>query len=407
MIENELDNYYFLYNNLLEIENNYMNNNTTITNSHRREDIITQILADKGEFKLNNDTSLFYEERKIVYLKIIVTKNTEKAETDNIEKTITLIRNAKQFKTKIELEDSEPKISFNIDINKENKIIICNENGLNVPFFTKKSGESDNCSDISNENKSTHSKSSNKSKKSRINNCFDYIFRDTSHEKDIYFITIKQKEHEIDGSLIANKTINDLKDILGNIIYYPKDIKSKPIKIVKDQKVFIEIKQNTTLLKLYEQMKKCIEDINEILPEENYLYLGFVNKDNALECFSKDDKNAQNELEENFIKDIETTIEKMKKFNICLLIIENNEFLGYSLEDRADYPIYYYNLISQQINAMETKINNKINTMETKINGIQKEIEGINFKINDIDSAMKQNLDVLKNNIFSRNNNFF
>ena len=59
---------------------------------------------------------------------------------------------------------------------------------------------------------------------------------------------------------------------------------------------------------------------------------------------------------------------KFKKFNISLLIIENNEFLGYSLEDQAYYPLYYYNLISKRIdnkiNAMETKIDNKINAIQ-------------------------------------------
>ena len=101
MIDNDFENYYFLYNNLMEEETNYMNNNTIKTNSHKREDIITQILADKGGFRINNDPSLFYEERKIVYLKIKVTKNSE---TDNIVKASTQIRNKKQFETTIELD---------------------------------------------------------------------------------------------------------------------------------------------------------------------------------------------------------------------------------------------------------------------------------------------------------------
>ena len=245
-------------------------------------------------------------------------------------------------------------------------------------------------SKISTGNISYSSNDSNHSKKNtiKINICFDFIFREQEGGDEIYYITIKQRSHEIDGSLIANNTINDLRNIVGNIIYYPRDIDSTPIQIVKDQKVFIEIKQNTTLVKLFSQMKKLIEDINEI-SEENYLYLGFVNKEYSLECFSKDDKNEENELKENFIKDVKATIEKYKKFNVCLLLIENNEFLGNSLEDRADYPFYYYNLISQQIdnkiNAMETKIDNKINAMETKIDnkikGIQTEIKGIKNEI--------------------------
>ena len=448
MIDNDFENYYFLYNNLMEEETNYKNNNTIKTNSHKREDIITQILADKGGFRINNDTSLFYEERKIVYLKIQVTKNSE---TDNIVKASTQIRNEKQFETTIELDGTAPKISYEININKDNYINIYNEKKESISFYNSKMGESENLSKISTGKKSSSSTYSNQSKKSKkskiiINNCFDFIFRDQTHGDDTYYIAIKQRSHEIDGSLIANNTINDLKNIVGNIIYYPRDIESTPIQIFKGQKVFIEIKQNTTLLKLFRQMKKLIEDIYEI-SKENYIYLGFVNKECSLECFSKNDKNEENKLIENFINEIKETIEKYKKFNICLLIIENNEFLGYSLEDRADYPLYYYNLTSQQIdnknkmnaletkidnkmNALETKIDNKMNALETKIDdkikgiqtevkgiqtevkgiqteikGIQTEIKGMKNKINDIDSKMEKILELLNNKIGTKNNN--
>ena len=406
MIDNDFENYYFLYNNLMEEETNYMNNNTIKTNSHKREDIITQILADKGGFRINNDPSLFYEEREIWYLKIKVTKNSE---TD-IVKTSTQIRNKKQFKTTIELDETAPKISYEININKDNYITIYNEKKESISFYNSKMGESENLSKISTGKKSSSSTCSNQSKKSKIiiNNCFDFIFRDQTHGDDTYYIAIKQRSHEIDGSLIANNTIKDLKNIVGNIIYYPRDIESTPIQIFKGQKVLIEIKQNTTLRKLFRQMKKLIEDIYEI-SKENYIYLGFVNKECSLECFSKNDKNEENELVENFIKEIKETIEKYKNFNICLLIIENNKFLGNSLEDRADYPFYYYNLTSQQIdnkmNALETKIDDKIKGIQTEIKGIQTEIKGMKNKINDIDSKMEKILELLNNKIGTKNNN--
>ena len=405
MIDNDFENYYFLYNNLMEEETNYMNNNTIKTNSHKREDIITQILADKGGFRINNDPSLFYEEREIWYLKIKVTKNSE---TD-IVKTSTQIRNKKQFKTTIELDETAPKISYEININKDNYITIYNEKKESISFYNSKMGGSENLSKISTGKKSSSSICSNQSKKSKIiiNNCFDFIFRDQTHGDDTYYIAIKQRSHEIDGSLIANNTIKDLKNIVGNIIYYPRDIESTPIQIFKGQKVLIEIKQNTTLRKLFRQMKKLIEDIYEI-SKENYIYLGFVNKECSLECFSKNDKNEENALE-NFIKEIKETIEKYKNFNICLLIIENNKFLGNSLEDRADYPFYYYNLTSQQIdnkmNALETKIDDKIKGIQTEIKGIQTEIKGMKNKINDIDSKMEKILELLNNKIGTKNNN--
>ena len=406
MIDNDFENYYFLYNNLMEEETNYKNNKTIKTNSHKREDIITQILADKGGFRINNDPSLFYEERKIVYLKIQVTKNSE---TDNIVKASTQIRNEKQFETTIELDGTAPKISYEININKDNYINIYNEKKESISFYNSKMGESENLSKISTGKKSSSSTYSNQSKKSKIiiNNCFDFIFRDQTHGDDTYYIAIKQRSHEIDGSLIANNTIKDLKNIVGNIIYYPRDIESTPIQIFKGQKVLIEIKQNTTLRKLFRQMKKLIEDIYEI-SKENYIYLGFVNKECSLECFSKNDKNEENALE-NFIKEIKETIEKYKNFNICLLIIENNKFLGNSLEDRADYPFYYYNLTSQQIdnkmNALETKIDDKIKGIQTEIKGIQTEIKGMKNKINDIDSKMEKILELLNNKIGTKNNN--
>ena len=260
MIDNDFENYYFLYNNLMEEETNYKNNNTIKTNSHKREDIITQILVDKGGFKLNNDTSLFYEERKIVYLKIIVTKNSE---TGEIVKVSTLIRNKKQFETIIELDGTEPKILFEININKENYINIYNENNEQIPFYNSKIDQRDDLSIISTGNKSSNSKNSNQSKKRKIiiNNSFDFIFRDQTHGNDIYFINIKQRSHEMYWSQLAHSKINDLKNNLGNIIYYPKDNELTPIQIVKGHKVFIEIKQNRTLLKLFGQMKKLIEDI--------------------------------------------------------------------------------------------------------------------------------------------------
>ena len=410
MIESELDNYYFLYNNLIEENNNYMNNITK--SSHKREDIVTQILADKGGFKINNDTSLFYEDRNIVYLKIKVTKNSET--DDNIVKESTLIRNVKQFKTTIQLDNNNQKISYEINI-KDNNIQIVTEN-ISLSLYRKRI-QSDNSIDQSIDSFSSNSGGSNKIPK--INNGYEYIFQDTIHNKtkDTYFIIIRQISHEIDGSLIANKAINDLKDIVGNIIYYPRDT---PIQIVEGQKVFIEIKQNATLVQTFDQMKRLMEDLYELLPEEKYLYLGIINKENSLACFLNDHKN---EKEKKFIQGIKETIEKFKKFNICLLIIENNEFLGFSLEERSDYAIYCYNLISQQIdnkiNAVETKINaveTKINAMETKINametkidnkinGIQTEVNTIKNKMNDLDSKMNQILDLIKNNLGTKNNN--
>ena len=71
----------------------------------------------------------------MVYLKLSVTKNNE---TENVVKASTLIRNGKQFKIKIKLDGSEPKISFLININKEDHINIYNEKEIQIPFFNSK-----------------------------------------------------------------------------------------------------------------------------------------------------------------------------------------------------------------------------------------------------------------------------
>ena len=391
MIDNELENFYFLYNNLMEEDNNNKNNKTITTNSHKREDIITQILADKGGFRINNDPSLFYEDRNIVHLKIRVTKNSE---TDNIVKECAFIRTKKNFQETIELDGPAPKIKFIININKENYINISNENENPVTYYNRKMGESESSSKKSTGKRSTNSKRSDQSKKSEIklNNCFDYCFRDQRPNDENYYIHVRQRSHEIDGSLIANNAINDLKNIVGDIIYYPKD---PSIQIAKGQKVFIEVKQNTTINKIFSQMKKLIEDINDIC-EGNYMFLGFVNKENLLKCFSNDNNNLDKEKEESFKAEIKTIVEKYKKFNICFLIIENNEFLGNSLEDRADYSFYYYNLTSQKIDALENKIDTKIKGIQSEVKEIKREvkeikneIDGLNNKVNDIDSKMK------------------
>ena len=140
-------------------------------------------------------------------------------------------------------------------------------------------------------------------------------------------------------------------------------------------------------------MKKLMEDIHEVC-EENYIFLGFVNKENLLKCFLNDNNNLDKEKEESFKAEIKTIVEKYKKFNICFLIIENNEFLGNSLEDRADYSFYYYNLTSQKIDALDTQIK-----------GIKNEIDGLNNKVNNIDSKLKEILEILQIKIGNNNNN--
>ena len=51
-------------------------------------------------------------------------------------------------------------------------------------------------------------------------------------------------------------------------------------KIKKDSKILIEVKQNTSLNTLFNQMKEVMEDLKILLTKENFYYFGFVNDNN-------------------------------------------------------------------------------------------------------------------------------
>ena len=98
---------------------------------------------------------------------------------NDIVKASTLIRNGKQFKTKIILNPSEPEISFEININKVNFINNYNENNEQISFYNSKISQSNDLSKKSIGNKSIISKNSNQSenRKTIINIYFDFLFR--------------------------------------------------------------------------------------------------------------------------------------------------------------------------------------------------------------------------------------
>jgi len=68
-------------------------------------------------------------------------------------------------------------------------------------------------------------------------------------EDKIYIFKIYYASHEIDGYLIAKQDI-DLKDGLGDLIFYPNEESIKQeeelARIKKESKILIEVKQNTT-----------------------------------------------------------------------------------------------------------------------------------------------------------------
>ena len=97
-------------------------------------------------------------------------------------------------------------------------------------------------------------------------------------------MVIDLKEHEIDGNLKTNKSI-DLKKELGDILFYPK---KEIIQIDKDEKILIEVKQNATLRTIFGQMKELMNNLKNILPDEKYCYFGFVNNIESLNSNEKE-----------------------------------------------------------------------------------------------------------------------
>ena len=88
---------------------------------------------------------------------------------------------------------------------------------------------------------------------------------------------------EVDGNVVTKEAVNVI-NILGDILYYPKT--EDVTKIEKGAKILIEVKQNPSLSIIFEQMKKTVNKIKILLPNEKYYYFGFLN-----------DVKAKNEVE--------------------------------------------------------------------------------------------------------------
>jgi len=401
MLEYELNDYFDynqLYNDLMSEETTKSKKETTkskkvtTTNSNGREGLVSQMMMDKFDLDLNKDKK-FENGRIISFYEIkCINENGELLVETKIAK---INNNQKTFEV--------GKITYSLEIKAQNlEINRLNNDGKSMlslkTYKSGKSAKSDNRSldeySIDSTNKSEDHKMEKK-KKFMVRESRDTI------EGKTYIFQIYYTSHEIDGNLMATHDI-DLKDGLQDIMFYPESVKKeeeqkkieesnkideKPAKIegltkiIKDSKILIEVKQNTTLEILFEQMKNFLQDFSILFPSEQYYYLGFVN-----------DVKAEKDLnKENFVKRIQECERLYPKFKIFLFTIKDNTLFDLKLADKANYSVYFRNEIKKEMEGMKTNIGN----MEKDIGNMKKEIGSINMKM----EGMKTEIDNIKKNM--------
>ena len=364
----------------------------TTTNSNGREGLVSQMMMDKFDLNLNKDKKFengriisFYE-IKCLNGKGEILNETKIAKINNNQKTV------KVDKTTYSLEIK----AQNLEINRLN-----NDGKSMLSLKTYKSGKSAKSDNNSLDEYSIDS--TNKSEDHKMEKKEKFMVRESRDtiEGKTYIFQIYYTSHEIDGNLMATHDI-DLKDGLQDIMFYPESVKKeeeqkkieesnkideKPAKIegltkiIKDSKILIEVKQNTTLEILFEQMKNFLQDFSILFPSEQYYYLGFVN-----------DVKAEKDLnKENFVKRIQEYERLYPKFKIFLFTIKDNTLFDLKLADKANYSVYFRNEVKREMEGMKTNIGN----MEKDIGNMKKEIGSINMKM----EGMKTEIDNIKKNM--------
>ena len=181
-------------------------------------------------------------------------------------------------------------------------------------------------------------------------------------------MVIDLKEHEIDGNLKANNSI-DLKKELGDILFYPK---KEIIQIDKDEKILIEVKQNAPLRTIFGQMKELMDDLKNILPDEKYCYFGFVNNTESL---NKTD-------EKKLIDEMKKYEEENGNFKIFLFILQNNKIFDLELSDNIEYALHFRNELNKKIDVKFEEMKKEMIGMKDEIKGMKDELIKLIMEIN-------------------------
>mgnify|MGYP002626957483 FL=1 len=366
-------------------------------NSSKRELLIGQILKENFDLEINNEKELFQKERTNIFIEVIFSEYNE------YNKLIEYYIKRKVYPKKSE------SITLQFEaMGRQYDIMIGQFCQLKVgtkflKLYVNPASTKD--SDIF----SSNSSNSNKSNKGKIlnNPIIPKIFEDIIDEKK-YYIMIVQREHEIDGSFIAKEDICDLKG-LNEIMFYPK--KKEDIKILKGERIIVEVKQNATLLTLYKQMKKYIYDFTDVFASKNIHYFGFVKDSN----YNVDEKNEKIN-EEKFKADIENDMSKFHDFKLYIFIIKNNELFNNPLNEQLEYGFHYFNIAKKEIKQIENRlggVENKIDELEKKISGLDNRMSGLDNRMSGLENRMEnleskiENIENMLSNIsFKRKKKF-
>ena len=390
MFEYELNDYFEykqLYKDLISKETTKSKKVTTI-NSNEREGLISQMMMDKFDLELNKDKR-FKNGRKIYFYEI---KCLNKERQIIKEIKIVKINNNQQYSFEVD------GIKYSMELREKNPALRkVNDEGNNISIKSDKSGKSGikSIDQFSVE-------STNKSEDQKMEKNEKFILKKIKDITDTktYIFQIYYTSHEIDGNLTAKHDI-DLKDGLQDIMFYPnlesvkKEEEQKKIeesdkieeipaktegltKIFKDSKILIELKQNTTLEKLFEQMENLLKDLSILFPGEQYYYLGFVNDIKAQKDLNKED----------FVKRIQECERLYPKFKIFLFTIKDNTLFDLELADKANYSVYFRNEIKREIKELKGTLTKEIGNMKKEIGSINMKMEGMKAEINNIKTEM-------------------
>lgn len=389
--------YEFLYNNLMIKPNNKKN---IVTESDKRENIITQLLIDKYNLSLNPDYK-FENRRKLFFYVISICNINDK---NTILQTIHILKTNSNQNVKFKVDNINYIASLQIK-NSTIKRVDSSEGETKEVFLDSyKTKSNDYDSNINNVDEKDDNTFYFRKFLDKINN-------------ETFLFTVKYTNHEVDGNVITKEDI-DLKNGLIDILYYPKiekdsskkegsstgveeeneDLKKEdnnnngePLelesikeekeltKIKKGTKILIEIKQNTSLLIMLDQMKKLMKDFQILLQNDEYCYFGFVNETKA--------KEGLNEVE--FLEKIKE-YEKTYNFRIFLFILKNNTLFDLQLEDQVDYSVHFRNESKKEIDA----IKQEIGEMKKDIADVKTRIDNLDKKFDEFSDMIKRALGI-------------
>ena len=144
-------------------------------------------------------------------------------------------------------------------------------------------------------------------------------------------------------------------------------------------------------------MEAFIKDFSILFPNEQYYFLGFVNRVKA----------KRDLIEENFIKRIKKCEGLYPNFKIFLFTIKDNLLFDLELSDKANYSVYFRNEVKREIKELKDTFTTEIGSIKSEIGSIKSEIGSIKSEIGNMKTEMgsmkreindlRMDVDILKN----------